>query len=87
MSAARAGLELMAVSAITFVWATSEVEIPGALPSSARTSFHHRGARGELQVRLHVRRGHRLVRAAQVDALARRLHEQLGGGRVLLRLP
>ena len=39
MSAARAGLELMAVSAITLVWATSEVEIPGALPSSARTAF------------------------------------------------
>jgi hypothetical protein len=31
-------VELTAVSAITFVWATSEVEMAGALPSLLRTS-------------------------------------------------
>ena len=37
MRAACAGLALIAVSAITLVWATSEAEIAGALPSWRRT--------------------------------------------------
>ncbi len=38
MSAARAGDELIAVRAMTLVWATSAVEMAGALPSFFSTS-------------------------------------------------
>ena len=38
MRAACAGVALIAVSAITLVWATSDAEIGGALPSWRRTS-------------------------------------------------
>ena len=37
MSAARAGVGLTAVRAMTLVWATSDAETGGALPSFART--------------------------------------------------